>query len=137
MILKKTIKEALSFRDLIAVMADPDHMGCQIFYTKAHQPFCKKKFMITVDENNRLIETLPSSEFNLKFETEIAAEKLKILENLGIYKIIDLPVGIIQFRSKFPGVHKTHHTEIYPCLHEPNRRNQVSYVFVHGSRYGK
>ena len=98
MILKKTIKEAQFFRDLIAVMADPDHMGCQIFYTKAHQPFCKKKFMITVDENNRLIETLSSSEFNLKFETEIAAEKLKILENLGIYKIIDLPVGIIQFR---------------------------------------
>ena len=108
MILKKTIKEAPSFRNLIAVMADPDHMGCQIFYTKAHQspskptkshqPFCKKKFMITVDENNRLIETLSSSEFNLKFETEIAAEKLKIFENLGIYKIIDLPVGIIQFR---------------------------------------
>jgi tRNA-binding EMAP/Myf-like protein len=93
--------------------------------------------MITVDENNRLIETLSSSEFNLKFETEIAAEKLKILENLGIYRIIDLPVGIIQFRSKFPGADKIHHTEIYPCLHESDRQSQVSYVFVHGCYWAK
>ena len=39
--------------------------------------------MLSVDENNQLIKTLSSSEFNQKFETEIAAEKLKIFEYLG------------------------------------------------------
>jgi hypothetical protein len=58
-------------------------MGSLLFYTKSHQRFCKKTFMLSVDENNRLIKTLSSSEFNQKFETEVAAEKHKILENLG------------------------------------------------------
>ena len=93
--------------------------------------------MLSVDESKQLIKALSSSEFNLKFETEIAAAKIKILENLGIQKIIPLHPGIINFRSKFLVGRKIHHTEFYPSLYEPDRQNQVSYVFVHGCNAGK
>ena len=80
---------------------------------------------------------LPRSDFVPRFHTLIDAEKLKLFEELGTEKVIPLPPCMIHFFSRFKGSLDNHHIEIYPCLLNTDRLNQVSYVFLHGYTFGK
>ena len=79
---------------------------------------------------------LPRSDFVPRFHTLIDAEKLKLFEELGTEKVIPLPPCMIDFFSRFKGRNDDHHIEIYPCLLNTDRLNQVSYVFLHGYSRG-